>query len=734
MTLDLLNNSGHEARLNEVLLACMEAFEAGESLDESQVLAAHPDLADQLRAFFASHHQVERITAPLRRASQEAGNDCAADIRQVGDFRLLREIGRGGMGVVYEAEQISLRRPVALKVLPFAAAIDTRQLHRFQNEALAAAQLHHENIVPVYAVGSERGVHYYAMQLVEGESLAGMIAELRRNRSDGKAQTPKVTCGKASSAIEPVSALRHSTSGAFSSLGLRHSSFVRAVADLGLQAARALGHAHARGVVHRDIKPANLLLDVCGRLLITDFGLAQCSSNTGLTATGELVGTLRYASPEQVLAKRGLMDHRTDIYSLGATLYELLTLRPIFDGRDRHELLRQIADIEPRPPRALDRTIPAELETIILKAVAKDPSERYATAQELADDLERFREDWPIRARRPSLLEKATKWARRHKGTVASALIILLVLVVGMSVTTLLVARAYQREREARVRAEKSFRRAREAVDQFALISEDELAGNPLLEGARRRLLGAALEYYKQFIEQRREDPSTREDLEVSRARAEKLLAELTILIRIDQYALLRQKAIQELLQLSEKQRQAVAEIDGLWQKAVNEFLGSSADWDRRRRQLAREEQSQVERVLDLRQSQRFKQIVLQSLGLAAFREPEVIMALALTAAQSTRIREIEANTVRTWALHILCDPSSPASTESFPENQLESASRRPERPRSANAETRVSPLAQVRQEVLTPKQAQRWKELTGEPVDEAIFASVRKLFTEKIK
>ncbi len=179
--------------------------------------------------------------------------------------------------------------------------------------------------------------------------------------------------------------------------------YFRTAAALGIQAAEALDHAHKLGIVHRDIKPANLLLDVQGNLWITDFGLARLQDDAGLTITGDLLGTLRYMSPEQALAKRGYLDHRTDIYSLGATLYELVTLRPAIDGQDRQEVLRKIAQDEPTPPRRLNPAIPRELETILLKAMNKEPESRYATAQELADDLRRFLEHKPIKAKRPTL-------------------------------------------------------------------------------------------------------------------------------------------------------------------------------------------------------------------------------------------------------------------------------------------------------------------------------------------
>src|SRR5262249_14020463 len=205
--------------------------------------------------------------------------------------------------------------------------------------------------------------------------------------------------------------------------------FFRTVANLGIQAADALEYAHQMGVVHRDIKPANLLIEKSSvinhpstlKVWITDFGLARCQTDTGLTGTGDVLGTLRYMSPEQAQGQRGLVDHRTDIYALGMSLYELVTLRPAFSGQTREEVLAQLATEDPIAPRRLNQTVPIELETIILKSLAKRPEERYASAQELADDLRRFLEDKPILARRPSLAEKFRKWARRHKGLMRGA-------------------------------------------------------------------------------------------------------------------------------------------------------------------------------------------------------------------------------------------------------------------------------------------------------------------------
>jgi serine/threonine protein kinase len=332
------------------------------------------------------------------------------------------------MGVVYEAQQVSLGRRVALKVLPFAAALDPRQRQRFQLEAQAAAHLHHPHIVPVFAVGREQGVHFYAMQFIEGRSLAGVVRELRRQaqaRADADRSSPT---GAQDAAGGPGPAGKERVPGE----GLtpapvsstRDRAFFRAVARLGLQAAEALEHAHALGVIHRDVKPGNLLIDGRGELYVTDFGLARFLDDPGPTRTGDLMGTLAYMSPEQALGRREV-DHRADIYSLGATLYELLTLHTAFQGRDRQELLRKIAQDEPVRPRRLNPAVPRDLETIILKAMEKERSGRYATAKDLADDLRRFLADEPVRARRPNLLEKAAKWSRRHRSVVATAAVLL---------------------------------------------------------------------------------------------------------------------------------------------------------------------------------------------------------------------------------------------------------------------------------------------------------------------
>jgi tetratricopeptide (TPR) repeat protein len=351
----------------------------------------------------------------------------------LGDFRIVREVGKGGMGIVYEAEQISLRRRVALKVLPFAATMDPRHLQRFHNEAQAAASLHHTNIVPVYFIGCEREVHFYAMQLINGQPLSEVIRKLQHTEKQASTVRREAAIASRSSGAEPASTLSPAAElTPLTDNGRRPRDYFRKVAELGIQAAEALDQAHQLGIVHRDIKPGNLLLDNHGKLWVTDFGLAHMQhGEASLTMTGQAVGTPRYMSPEQASAKRVGIDHRTDVYSLGVTLYELLTLRPAFASEDRQELLRQIAFEDPIPPRRLNREIAPELETIVLKAMDKDPMNRYATAKGLADDLRCFLEDSPIQARRPSSLQRLRRLARRHRAaTIAIAACLLVSLTV----------------------------------------------------------------------------------------------------------------------------------------------------------------------------------------------------------------------------------------------------------------------------------------------------------------
>jgi serine/threonine protein kinase len=699
MTHDLTGGPTREERLNEALLAYVEARQAGREPDRGQFLTSHPDLRGDLEEFFAGHDEVERLAVVLRDSGERRVQPpTTPGVGELGDFRLLREVGRGGMGVVYEAEQISLRRRVALKVLPFAAALDPRQLQRFKNEALAAAHLRHENIVPVHTVGEERGVHYYAMQYVEGRSLAHVIADLRLQMAD----------------LSDKSAICHLQSKISTERSSGSRRYYDWVASVGRQAALALEHAHAVGIVHRDVKPANLLLDPGGHLWITDFGLAQVAGDAGLTVTGELLGTLRYASPEQVLARQGMVDQRSDIYSLGATLYELLTLRPVFEGRDRNELLRQIADEEPRPPRSLHPSVPRELETVVLKALGKEPSERYPTARALADDLQRFLDNRPVLARRPTAAERLRKLARRHPSLVGAGAVVLVLLASGSLLSTLLIRgeqertraeqrnaeEAYRRERQRAEEAEARFRLARRSVDEMFRISQEELADRPGLEGLRKRLLWSVLAYYQEFLEQRRDDPEARADLLDAKERVEKVLADLAVLRAASQLYLLTQQAVLDELRLTDEQRPRVKEFCARVGKEWVESLAdvgrlSHAERGRRAVERARAYEAEVNGHLTPAQRARLRQIGLQAEGPAAFSEPEVVSELELTAEQRDQIRTIEDETFFGWMRG-----ARPAAPDG------DSGTATGARDRPAN-ERLIA--------VLTEEQVHRWRALTGE-------------------
>jgi len=369
--IDRLADAELPGELAGILDRYMADLQAGTAPDRRELLAAHPALAGQLEQCLAGIEFVHGTSGPA-----------AAAPAALGEYRIIREIGRGGMGVVYEAEQTSLHRPVALKVLRFGVVADEEAMKRFRREAETVARLHHTNIVPIFAIGSENGVHYYAMQLIDGRSLAEVLAESQRSGTPPSADN---------------------------------------VARWGLQAAEALGHAHERGVIHRDIKPSNLLLDREGQVWLTDFGLAKRADEATLTVHGTLMGTPRYMSPEQAAALQQPVDRRTDIYSLGASLFELATGRPVFESTAPHLVVAQILTEEPALPRQFRPELPRDLETIILKCLAKEPGQRYQTAHALANDLRAVLEGRPIAARRVRWTERAARYVRQRRKTFKGA-------------------------------------------------------------------------------------------------------------------------------------------------------------------------------------------------------------------------------------------------------------------------------------------------------------------------
>jgi serine/threonine protein kinase len=324
-----------DPRVLQAMEEYLKLLQSGWHPDRDAFLARYPHVAQALAVCLQGLDFVHAAGAELSHPAKSgveagAGGETLEPAESLGDFRIIRPVGKGGMGIVYEAEQISLRRRVALKVLPFAAAMDPRHLQRFHNEARAAASLEHPHITPVYFVGCERGVHFYAMKFIDGQTLAQRIEALRQEPESVRTAVKTPPAGDATEDYNPSPLLPAAetveTAATTTLKTTLDGAYYRRVAEWGIQAAEALEYAHSVGIVHRDIKPANLMLDGQGHLWVTDFGLARVGTDSGLTMTGDLVGTLRYMSPEQALAKHGLIDHRTDVYSLGVTLYELLTL------------------------------------------------------------------------------------------------------------------------------------------------------------------------------------------------------------------------------------------------------------------------------------------------------------------------------------------------------------------------------------------------------------------------
>jgi serine/threonine protein kinase len=725
-----------DPRVFQAVQEYLAALEAGRKPDRDAFVARFPDIAPALNQCLAGLDLVHTAGPRLRDPAPQP--TAAEPPTALGDFRIVRELGRGGMGVVYEAVQLSLGRRVALKVLPFAAALDARQLQRFKNEAQAAAHLHHQNIVPVYAVGAERGVHFYAMQLIDGQNLAAVVDDLRRQGPAPISRTRHDPDSAPTGDLPPQAPETRADLGAsLSTLRTeRPSGFFRTVARLAAQAAEALEYAHQNGIVHRDIKPANLIVDGRGNLWVTDFGLAQVQADVGLTQTGDLLGTLRYMSPEQAGGPRGLVDHRTDVYSLGATLYELLTLRPIFDGADRRTLLHQIMHDEPRPPRAVDRTIPLDLETIVLKAIGKHPGDRYATARELADDLHRFLRDEPIRARRATPVQRARKWLRRHPSVPAAAAVLLFLLTAASVGSALLVRaeqkktrdaydairgeqektrNAYDAERRRAKEAEDRLRLARRSVDDILQTVEQELGDHPMTTGLRKKLLEWALGYYQEFAQQRTDDPDFLADVAATRDRIQKILGDLAELEGSGHLGLLNNPDVLDDFGANPDQRRDLLALN---QRVASQWFevfqnGRRLTPEERRVRLleiTRENERGAARILDATQQARLRQIDLQTKGPMAFRDPAVVAALKLTPEQQDRIKLIEADRM------FMFRPDGPRPDgHRGPGPGGAGPGGPPFGPKKGPDQMRRPDMEPILA-VLTDDQRARWQELTGRP------------------
>jgi WD40 repeat protein/serine/threonine protein kinase len=616
--------SADYGRFDELAEEFVKRYRRGERPSLEAYVRRLPEMADEIRQMFPALAEVEQAEDDARRDASARGLPAAPHLRQIGDYRIIREIGRGGMGIVYEAEQISLGRRVALKVLPPHMSGDQMTLERFRRESRAAARLHHTNIVPVYEVGQEANVRFYAMQFIQGQSLDMVINELRRLRersgaapeineaAHGGAGRPRPgrsylgiedSSLSATDLVRPV--LQSILTGRFepggrfaarveasdealakgaqgdlttqpgtgvvrraaeadpalarteeaesapardvigpermpspssdpsssaspfansailpgatqlSSVESSRREIFRSLAHIGRQVAGGLAFAHARGIVHRDIKPSNLLLDTEGVVWITDFGLAK-GDDEGLTQTGDILGTVRYMAPERF---KGEGDARADVYALGLTLYELLTLRPVFGASDRLKLIDQIKTDEPVRPRTIDGRIPRDLETIVLKAIEKDPKARYQSAEVMAEDLGRFLAGEPIRARQVSGVERSWRWCQRNKAVALLLGGIALALLLGTALSTHFALRATRGEwlaqqkaaeaRESARLATREAQRARDAElesDQRLYVADINLAQQAWQEGR----LDAVQQALHALEPKRPEDPDRR--------------------------------------------------------------------------------------------------------------------------------------------------------------------------------------------------------------------------------
>ncbi|MEO1526371.1 MAG: serine/threonine-protein kinase [Planctomycetota bacterium] len=480
-----LSDSKQE-RLAELLDLYLRGLEQGLAPSvEELVEDDEQDLIEPLRGYVDRLQDLHRIAVGFEPAATD--EPVAEHGRQLGDFELLDEVGRGGMGVVYRARQISLGREVAIKLLPTATVLDSRQIERFRNEAQAAASLNHPNIVPVYAVGCERGVHYYAMQLIDGCSLEERIDQLKQAE-----RLPDW----------------------------------RSMVELTVQAAEALAAAHKMGVIHRDIKPSNLMIDRDGRLWVTDFGLARYRTDVSLTQTGDIVGTMRYMSPEQACGESALVDGRTDVFSLAVTLYEMLCLRPAHDAEDALGVLRCLDRGLTAPLRTVRTDLPRDLETVVDKAMSAERGKRYANATEFADDLRRVLDGRPTIARPPSTLDRLESRVAKHRRAVALTLLLSVCGLFGLTIGIAAIAAA-KRDSDSHARRLGQFKNVyNDSFDRLAHQIE-RLGEVPGTDSMRRQLMREMLFAYEELAVRADRDPLLKEDLAMTYAKIGNLHAEL---------------------------------------------------------------------------------------------------------------------------------------------------------------------------------------------------------------
>ena len=383
-----------------------------------------------------------------------------ATIRYFGDYEIQVELGRGGMGVVYRARQVSLNRPVALKLIRAGLLAGADERRRFQNEAEAVAMLDHLGIVPIYEVGEHNGQRYFSMKLVPGGNLADRLAA--------------------------------------------YCDHPKAAAVLLAKAAEAVHHAHLRGILHRDLKPANILVDDAGNPHITDFGLAKrVEADAEMTVSGAILGTPAYMAPEQALGKRGAITMATDVYGLGAVLYTLLTGRAPFVGDSVVDTLTHVKEQPPEPPRKLNVKVPRDLEIICLKCLEKEPGRRYPSALKLAEDLQRYYRNEPIEARPAGPVERLRKWTRRDPVAAGFLTVVATLLLVALLaiVQAFRISEELRRERNS---SEMGYNVALNSCGEIAQFAERRLSDRP---EDLKELMAIVSTKYGDLLAQRRNDP-----------------------------------------------------------------------------------------------------------------------------------------------------------------------------------------------------------------------------------
>lgn len=498
-----------------------------ESPDIEDYVEQYPDLEDVIRRLLPvlelmeSNGSLAEDLSQLGSLVSSLGGDAGKRSleypspvgEQIGDFSILQEIGRGGMGVVYMARQRSLARNVALKLLFGSSQFDDRRRKRFQQEARASAMLHHTNIVPIFDIGQHESMPYLVMQYIESSPLDEVLTAAGASPlvTDSKASTQKLLAASTDD-LTRVDNLTRVDGGhekipeprALSRPNLKDHAqlFVgpdryQYVAVMGAKIAEALAHAHSKGILHRDVKPSNLLLNDEGEVWITDFGLAKTLDSPDLTQTGEVVGTLRYMSPEQL---NGRPDERSDVFGLGLTLYETATLKTAYDAEERDELVKQIIAAEPKRISRANSNVPRDLATIIEKAVATRPQDRYQTAAQLADDLRRFVAGEPIHARRISSLERTIKWCRRRPliATLVSGLF--LSLVAGIAGTTYHARQTSSALADLKVQSEKT-EEALAELQRQSQITKDALAESKKQSGLALDTLSSVIDDFSRVLQ-----------------------------------------------------------------------------------------------------------------------------------------------------------------------------------------------------------------------------------------